>query len=104
MAFFDNLKEKAAGLADALGLDNQAADVLGDLVEKLEELKKEDRLDDIAQSALTAFKPALKKFKMDQVDLEGLLKQAKPFVEKLSKADLPGDLEKVLAKVHLLLK
>ena len=107
MGIMDTLKKfapKAGQLADKLGLDDKAADVLGDLVEKLETLGKEDKLDDIAQNALKAFKPTLEKFKVDEASLDVLIDKAKDFVEKLSKADLPGDLEKVVAKVSALIK
>ena len=107
MGILDTLKSLAphAGkLADKLGLDNKAADVLGDLVEKLETLGKEDKLDSIAQNALKAFKPTLEKFQVDEATLDTLLDKARDFVEKLSKADLPGDLEKVVAKVSALIR
>lgn len=104
MDTLQKLAPKAGQLADKLGLDDKAADVLGDLVEKLETLGKEDKLDDIAQNALKAFKPTLEKFRVDEASLDVLIDKAKDFVEKLSKADLPGDLEKVVAKVSALIK
>lgn len=104
MGLFDNLKNLNVGeLADKLGLDDKVADVLETLVDKLEDLNKSGRLDEIATSALTAFKPALAKFKKSD-ELEELLDKAKPFLEKLSKADLPGDLENLIAKASAFLK
>lgn len=104
MGLLDQLKNlNAADLADQLGLDDQIAGVLETLVEKLEDLKSSGILDDIAQNALTAFQPALAKFKKSN-ELDALLDKAKPFLDKLSKADLPGDLEKLIAKAAKLLK
>ena len=104
MGLLDNLKKINVGeLADKLGLDDKVADVLETLVDKLEELNKNGKLDDIAQNALTAFQPALAKFKKSN-ELDALLDKAKPFLEKLSKADLPGDLESIVAKAAKLLK
>lgn len=104
MGLLDNLKNLNVGeLADKLGLDDKVADVLESLVDQLEDLNKSGRLDDIAQSALTAFKPALKKFK-DSDELDALLDKARPFLDKLSKADLPGELESLIARAAKLLK
>lgn len=82
------------GIMDAL---QKLAPKAGQLADKL-------GLDDIAQNALKAFKPTLEKFKVDEASLDVLIDKAKDFVEKLSKADLPGDLEKVVAKVSALIK
>ena len=104
MGLFDSLKNVAVGeIADKLGLDDKVADVLENLVAKLDDLKKDGKLDDIAQNALTAFKPALAKFK-ESDELDALLDKARPFLDKLSKADLPGDLENLIAKAAALLK
>ena len=104
MGLLDNLKNINVGkLADQLGLDDKVADVLENLVDQLEELAKDGKLDDLAQSALTAFKPALARFKKSD-ELDALLDKAKPFLEKLSKADLPGDLENLVGKAAKLLK
>ena len=104
MGLLDNLKKlNVADLADKLGLDDQVAGVLETLVEKLEDLNRSGKLDDIARNALTAFQPTLAKFKKNNA-LDALLDKAKPFLEKLSKADLPGDLESLIAKAAKLLK
>lgn len=103
MGLFDNLKDQAMQLADQLGLDDKVADALENLVGRLEDFNKEGKLDDIAQNALVAFKPALEKFKAND-ELEALLDKARDFVEKLSKADLPGNLEEIVAKVKGYLK
>ncbi len=103
MGLFDNLKDQALQLADQLGLDDKLADALEGLVDKLEGFGSEGRLDDIAQNALASFKPALEKFKAND-ELEALLEKAKDFVEMLSAADLPGNLEDVVAKVKSYLK
>jgi len=104
MGLLDNLKNiDVAGLADKLGMDDKVADVLENLVDKLEALAKDGKLDDIAQNALTAFKPALAKFRKSD-ELDALLDKAKPFLEKLSKADLPGELESIIAKASALIK
>ena len=103
MGLLDNLKNINVGdIAEKLGMDDKVADLLENLVDKLEELAKEGKLDDIANAALTAFKPALVKFNKND-ELKELLDKAKPFLEKLSKADLPGDLEKIVAKASALL-
>ena len=104
MGLLDNLKKlNVADLADKLGLDDQVAGVLETLVEKLEDLNRSGKLDDIARNALTAFQPALAKFKKNN-ELDALLDKAKPFLDKLSKADLPGDLESLIARAAKLLK
>ena len=103
MGLFDNLKDQAMQLADQLGLDDKVADALENLVEKLEGFRTEGKLDDIAQNALSAFKPALEKFKAND-ELEALLSKAKDFVDDLAKADLPGNLEEIVAKVKEYLK
>ena len=106
MGLFDTIKNlvpQADELADQLGLDNKIADTLEGLVGRLEGLKDDNRLDDIAQNALSAFKPALEKFR-DNDNLERLLDKARDFIDDLSRSDLPGDLEKVLAKVKTFLK
>lgn len=104
MGLLDHLKNLNVGeLADKLGLDDKVADVLENLVDQLESLNKDGKLDDIAQNALTAFKPALAKFQKSN-ELDALLDKAKPFLDKLSKADLPGDLENLIAKATSLLK
>ena len=104
MGLLDNLKNlNVADLANKLGLDDQVAGVLETLVDKLEDLNKSGKLDDIAQNALTAFQPALAKFKKSN-ELDALLDKAKPFLDKLSKADLSGDLENLIAKAAKLLK
>ncbi len=104
MGLLDNLKNINVGeLAGKLGLDDKVADMLETLVDQLEELNKTGKLDDIAQNALTAFQPALAKFKKSN-ELDALLDKAKPFLEKLSKADLPGDLENIVAKAAKLIK
>lgn len=104
MGLLDHLKNLNVGeLADKLGLDAKVADVLENLVDQLEALNKDGKLDDIAQNALTAFKPALAKFQKSN-ELDALLDKAKPFLDKLSKADLPGDLETLIAKAASLLK
>ena len=104
MGLLDNLKKINVGeLAETLGLDDKVADMLETLVDKLDELNKNGKLDEMAQTALVAFKPALEKFrKSDEPD--ALLEKAKPFLEKLSKADLPGDLETIIAKASKLIK
>ncbi len=104
MGLLDNLKNLNVGeLADKLGLDDKIADLLESLVEKLEDLNKDGKLDDIAQNALTAFQPALAKFRKSE-ELDALLDKAKPFLDKLSQTDLPGDLENLVAKAAKLLK
>jgi len=104
MGLLDHLKNLNVGeLADKLGLDDKVADVLENLVDQLESLSKDGKLDDIAQNALTAFKPALAKFQKSN-ELDALLDKAKPFLDKLSKANLPGDLENLIAKAASLLK
>lgn len=103
MGLLDHLKKIDIGeLAGTLGLDDKVADVLETLVEKLEDLNDSGKLDDIARNALTTFKPALEKFKKSD-ELDALLEKAKPFLEKLSEADLPGDLENIAAKAAKLL-
>lgn len=104
MGLLDQLKNLNVGeLADKLGLDDKVADMLENLVDQLEALNKDGKLDDIAQNALTAFKPALAKFQKSN-ELDALLDKATPFLDKLSKADLPGDLENLIAKAASLLK
>lgn len=103
MGLFDNLKAQAMQLADQLGLDDKLADGLENLVDKLEGFQSQGKLDDIAQNALASFKPALEKFKATD-ELEALLEKAKDFVEKLSTADLPGNLEEIVTKVKGYLK
>lgn len=104
MGLLDNLKNiDVSGLADKLGMDDKIADLLENLVDKLEELGKDGRLDDLAQNALTAFKPALGKFRKSD-ELDALLDKARPFLEKLSRSDLPGDLENMIAKAAALIK
>ena len=106
MGLFDTLKNaipQADELLDKLGLDDKIGDVLEGLVGRLENLKEENRLDDIAQNALTSFKPALEKFR-ESDELDKLMDKAKDFIAKLADADLPGDLEKLVAKVKTFLK
>lgn len=103
MGLFDNLKAQAMQLADQLGLDDKLADGLENLVDKLEGFQNQGKLDDIAQNALASFKPALEKFKAND-ELEALLEKARDFVEKLSTADLPDNLEEIVAKVKGYLK
>ncbi len=103
MGLLDNLKDQAVQLAGQLGLDEKLTETLETLVSKLEAYGKEGKLDDIAQNALTAFKPALEKFRASD-ELEALLDKAKDFIDKLSKADLPDELEKIVTKVKSYLK
>lgn len=97
MGLFDSL-------TNALGLDDKIADAADALVERLEALRGDNKLDDLAQNALTAFKPVLAKFKVDQETLEGLLEKAKDLLNALDKADLPDELEALVNRVKAFVK
>lgn len=103
MGLFDKLKELAPQVAerlDDLNLDDKIADAMEGLVNKLEALKEQSQLDDKAAEALASFKPKLESFKDASEDkLEDLLAGAKELVAKLSNADLPDEIEGLIAKV-----
>ncbi len=105
MGWMDIVKEivpKAGELAEQLG--DQAGKLMEELVEKLDLLDQDNKLEEGARSALAAFKPVLEKFKMNEDTLDNLLEKAKELLEKLSKVDLPGELENVIAKISNLFK
>jgi len=91
-------------LTNALGMDDKIADAAEMLVDRLEGLKGDSKLDDLAQNALTAFKPVLAKFKVNEETLEGLMEKAKDLIDALDKADLPDEIEGLIGKVKMFLK
>ncbi len=107
MGFLNSIKKafapKAKEIENALGLDGKVTELFDQLVEKLEGLNVEGKLDEMAQNALTASKPALDSFKADGSAVKAFVEKAKTFVEGLSTAALPEEIKELVSKVTALI-
>ena len=108
MGIWESIKKiilpKAKEIVNNLNLDDAATGLLGDLAGKLDGLKAEGKLSELADKALEAFKSALSAFKVDPSKMTALLEKGKALLGSLEGIELPEEVSGLVEKAKALLK